>query len=56
MLKIIILCIYDKLTGWEPQEFPLHTEFDSEDQAALRAYRWLMYRPNDIIMLVEESA
>lgn len=52
MYKLTVLCIFDKLTGWTPKEFALPTEFDNSSQAELRAMRWLMYRPNDIVMLV----
>lgn len=51
-MKLIILCIYDKLTGWSPKEFELPTEFESQSQAELRALLWLSYRPNDLVMLV----
>jgi hypothetical protein len=53
MFALTILCMYDKLTGWPPAPFHLSTEFDTSAQAELRALRWLMYRPNDIIMLLE---
>lgn len=53
MYALTILCKYDKLTGWTPKEFHLPTEFDTSAQAELRALRWLMYRPNDVVMLLE---
>lgn len=53
MYKLIILCRYAALTGWSDKEFVLDTEFDTTSQAELRALRWLIYRPDDIVMLVE---
>lgn len=56
MFKLIILCKYHDLTGWSDQEFALPTEFDTSSQAELRALRWMLYRPDDIIMLEEAAA
>lgn len=55
MFKLTILCIFDPMAQMEDAEMALPTEFETESQAKLRALRWLMYRPNDIVMLVETA-
>lgn len=50
MFKLIIFCVYDPFSKMKPTEVELDEEY-TEDQAALRALRWLLYRPNDIVMM-----
>ena len=50
-VKLIIYCVYDPFAKMKPSEVELDQEFN-ESQAELRALRWLMYRPNDIVMVV----
>lgn len=53
MFRLAVLCVFDPMAKMPDREEILSTEFDTEDQACLRALLWLEYRPNDIIMLVE---
>lgn len=55
MFKLVILCVFEPLAKMPERISELSDEFNSIDQAALRAYRWMMYRPNDIIMIVPEG-
>lgn len=55
MFALSILCIFEPLAEMPNQVVHLPTEFENPDRAALRAMRWLMYRPNDIVMLLEEA-
>lgn len=48
--KLIILCQYDPWAKMKNDEQELDLDFNLE-QAEFRALRWLMYRPNDIVML-----
>ena len=51
MFKLIILCKYDLLANMKTDVVELDQEYN-EAQAELRALRWLLYRPNDLVMLV----
>jgi hypothetical protein len=51
MYKLIIWCKYDSWAKMKPDEVELDQEYN-EAQAELRALRWLLYRPNDLVMLV----
>jgi hypothetical protein len=53
MFKLIINCKFDPFAKMDDREEELKGEFDTSSQAELRGLRWLMYRPNDIVMLVE---
>ena len=53
MFHLFILCIFDRMAQMPDKEFVLPTEYEYANQAELRALRWLLYRPNDIVMLVE---
>jgi hypothetical protein len=52
MYKITVLCIFDPLSKMDDSEMALPTEYETSSKAELRALRWLLYRPNDIVMLV----
>lgn len=52
--KLIIFCVYEPLARMKHTEVELDQEFN-ESQAELRALRWLMYRPNDLVMMVEAA-
>lgn len=52
MFKLTILCRYDPMSELSDLEIELPMEYENEDKATLRAMRWLIYRPNDIIALV----
>jgi hypothetical protein len=53
MHKLVILCVFDPKARMPDREEVLRDEFETSGQAELRALRWLMYRPYDIVMLVE---
>lgn len=53
MFKLVILAIHDPLANMEDKVFEIDTDFADSSGAELRAMRWLLYRPNDIIMLQE---
>jgi hypothetical protein len=50
MFKLIIFCVYDPWARMKNTEVELDQEYN-QGQAELRALRWLIYRPNDIVML-----
>ncbi len=52
MWKLIILCVYDPWAKMKDDEQELDLNFTLE-QAQLRAELWLTYRPNDLVMLVD---
>lgn len=52
--KLIIICIYEPMAKMKETEVELDEEY-TQNQAELRALRWLTYRPNDIVMLEEAS-
>lgn len=51
MHKLVVLCKHEPLSRMPDKEFVLPEEFDTSSQAELRALRWLLYRPHDILML-----
>lgn len=51
MFKLVILCIFDPWAKMPDKPYEMETEFENQGQAELRAFRWLLYRPNDIVML-----
>lgn len=53
MFKLVILCVFEPLAKMPDKEFVLPDEYEDSPHAELRAMRWLMNRPNDIVMLVE---
>lgn len=53
MFKLVILNRYDPLSKMPDKEFELDTDFATSSAAELRALRWLLYRPNDYVMLIE---
>lgn len=53
MHKLVILCVFDPYARMADREYVVPEDYDTSSQAELRALRWLMYRPNDIVMLVE---
>lgn len=53
MFKLVVLCKYDPKANMPDKEFEIPTEFEDSPAAELRAMRWLLYRPNDIVMLEE---
>lgn len=55
MHRLTVLAIHDPKSGMPDKEFADLTEYDNQGQAELRALRWLMYCPNDIVMLHEEE-
>jgi hypothetical protein len=52
MFQLIIFCVFDRMSQMDDKEFVLPTEYETSAHAELRALRWMMYRPNDIVMLV----
>lgn len=53
MLKLVILCVFDPKAKMADKEYLVPDEYETSSQAELRALRWMMYRPYDIVMLVE---
>lgn len=53
MFKLVILCVFDPLTKMPDKEYVVPEEYEHSGHAELRALRWLMYRPKDIVMLLE---
>lgn len=53
MFKLVVLCVFDPVADLPDKVFEAINAFNTSDQAERRALRWLAYRPNDIIMLVE---
>lgn len=53
MHKLVILCVFDPKARMLSKEYVVPEEYDHSGQAELRALRWLMYRPYDLVMLVE---
>lgn len=51
MYNIIIYCIFDPWAEMKPQ-LTILGETYTQSQAELRGLRWLLYRPDDIIMMV----
>jgi predicted anti-sigma-YlaC factor YlaD len=51
MWRIVILCIHDPKAEMPDKEFIIDHEYEYSSQAELRGLRWLLYRPNDIVML-----
>jgi hypothetical protein len=54
MYEIHILEIFEPLAKM-PDRARYKFEFETSSHAELRALRWLMGRPNDIVMLVEPA-
>lgn len=53
MYELHIYVEFDPLAKIPPREQSLPYEFETSDQAELRALLYLSYCPNDIVMLVE---
>ena len=51
MYKLVILCRFERLSKMPDKEQTLE-EFPTQGHAELRALRWLMYRPYDIVMIM----
>lgn len=54
MHKLIIYCSYEPMAQMKPSEVELDEDY-TESQAELRALRWLMYRPDDLVMLISSE-
>jgi hypothetical protein len=52
MYRLVILAIHHPKARKPDHEVKGHFEYDSSSQAELRALRWLMYCPDDIVMLL----
>lgn len=53
MFKLVVLAVHDFKSGMLDKEARGNFDFETSNQAELRALLWLMYCPNDIVMLVE---
>lgn len=53
MFKLVVLCVYEPIAKLPDKAFEAVNAFSTSEQAEKRALRWLAYRPNDIVMLVE---
>lgn len=53
MFKVVILNVYDPKAKMPDTEMILRDDFETSSQAELRGLRWLISRPNDIVMLLE---
>lgn len=53
MHKLVILCVFDPKSKMPDKEYAVPEDYENSGQAELRALRWLMYRPYDIVMLAE---
>lgn len=54
MHKLAILAVHDAKAGLPDREVQGAFEFDTVEQAELRALLWLLYCPNDIVMLIND--
>lgn len=55
MHKLVILEVFDPWSKMPDRESKNVFEFERQSRAELRALLWLLYRPNDIVMLVDIS-
>lgn len=54
MYQVVILEIFDPRAKMQDRQ-QYTFEYDNSSHAELRALRWLLGRPNDIVMLVEPT-
>lgn len=52
MYKLVILCLFDRMSGMKNREARGNFEFETREAAELRALLWLNYCPFDIVMIV----